>query len=121
MPDTIAWEWTGAYDSSKNLEYRPGARTGDEGEEYGEVDVYDQTPPIPVASFSATGLTSTQFFGLVAIHETPADETGSDYTATDPEGITYTGKIASLSGRRISGSAYWECEIKIPRPTIGGL
>lgn len=115
---TIPWQWLGDGDSSKGLEYRPGARAGDDGEAYGDVDVYDQVAPISSVTLRAPAATTAQLLDLLAIHRTPADQTGSSYTAADAEGVTFTGPIQSISWRRIDGSAYWEIEIKIPNPVI---
>lgn len=119
MPvDAIAWEWIADGESNKSLEYRPGARTGEEGEEYGDVDVYDQVAPISSANLRTIGATTSELLALLAIHRIPADVSGSTYTATDPEGNTFAGPIQSISWRRIEGSAYWQIEIKIPNPVI---
>lgn len=118
MPETIAWEWIVDGESSKNLEYRPGARTGEDGEEYGDVDVYDQVAPMSSASLRCTGATTAQLMALLAIHRIPADVSGSTYEAEDPEGNTFSGPIQSISWRRIEGSAYWQIDIKIPNPVF---
>lgn len=120
MPDTIAWEWIADGESNKSFEYRPGQRTGDDGEDYGDVDVYDQVAPMSSATLRATAVTTAELLAILAVHRVPADQTGSDYVAEDPEGITFTGKIVSVSWRRIVGSAYWEVEIKIPNPVMAG-
>lgn len=106
--------------SSKTLEYRPGARTGTEGEEYGDVDVYDQTAPVEQVILSGDGFTTAEKNAVKAVHKAPADTAGGIYVATDCEGITYTGPISSFSARRERGHLFWQVQITMPNPVVAG-